>query len=96
MAIVAHKGMCNIRGKRDGSVWQHKKVNPNKMVHATEKPVDLFERLMQKFSDEQQTILDCFAGSGVTGIAAINTNRNYILIEKEPEYIEIIKERLKI
>lgn len=95
MAIVAHKGMCNIRGKRDGSVWQHKKVNPNKMVHATEKPVDLFERLMQKFSDEQQTILDCFAGSGVTGIAAINTNRNYILIEKEPEYIEIIKERLK-
>lgn len=96
MAIVAHKGMCNIRGKRDGSVWQHKKVNPNKMIHATEKPTDLFERLILKFSDEGQIILDPFAGSGVTGIAAINTNRNYILIEKEPEYIDIINKRLML
>jgi adenine specific DNA methylase Mod len=40
------------------------------------------------------TVLDPFAGSGTTGVACKNLNRNYILIEKEPEYVEIIKKRL--
>ena len=46
------------------------------------------------WSNEGDTILDPFAGSGTTGVACKNLNRNYILIEKEPEYIKIINERL--
>ena len=39
-------------------------------------------------------VLDCFAGSGTTGVAAINTNRNAILIEREPDYCDIIRRRI--
>ena len=74
-------------------MWSHKKVSPNKMVHPTEKPIDLFERLINKFSDEGQTILDCFAGSGVTAEASINTNRQYIVCELNEKYCDIIKAR---
>lgn len=62
--------------------------------HATVKPTALMEYLISMVSSEGQTILDPFAGSGTTGVACKNLNRNYILIEKEPEYIEIIKKRL--
>ena len=63
-------------------------------VHPTEKPLKLFEYLINASSNEGDIILDACAGSGTTGVACINTNRNYILIEKEPEYIEIIKKRI--
>ncbi len=63
--------------------------------HATVKPTALMEYLITMVSREGATILDPFAGSGTTGVACKNTNRNYILIEKEPEYIEIIKKRLE-
>jgi site-specific DNA-methyltransferase (adenine-specific) len=64
------------------------------MYHPTEKPIKLLELLINESSDEGDIILDCFAGSGTTGIACKNTNRNCILIEKETIYIDIIKERL--
>ena len=66
-----------------------------KNKHPTQKPVKLFEYLIKTYTDEGMTVLDCCAGSGTTGLACQNTNREYILIEKEPEYYEIIKERLK-
>lgn len=62
--------------------------------HPTQKPVALFEYLIKTYTSEGDLILDNCAGSGTTAIAAINTNRNYILIEKELEYIEVIKERI--
>ena len=61
--------------------------------HPTTKPVNLMEWCIQFFPDAQ-TILDPFAGSGTTGVASKNLNRNCILIEKEPEYCEIIKKRI--
>jgi site-specific DNA-methyltransferase (adenine-specific) len=64
-------------------------------LHPTEKPVDMLERLIKIHSNEGGIVLDPFAGSGSTGVACKNLKRNYILIEKEPEYIEIIKKRLQ-
>jgi site-specific DNA-methyltransferase (adenine-specific) len=63
-------------------------------VHPTQKPVALFEYLIKTYTNEGNIVLDNVAGSGTTGVACKNTNRNYILIEKEPEYIEIINKRL--
>lgn len=62
-------------------------------LHPTQKPIALMEYLIRTFTDEDDTVLDCFAGSGTTGVAAANTNRNCILIEKEEKYVEIIKDR---
>lgn len=81
-----------LNGKRDTNILNFKRTG-NKL-HPTEKPVEMFEYLINKSSNENDTILDTFAGSGTTGVACKNTGRNYILMEKEPEYIEIIKKRL--
>jgi site-specific DNA-methyltransferase (adenine-specific) len=62
--------------------------------HPTQKPVALFEYLIKTYTNEGDLVLDNAAGSGTTGIAARNLNRNFILIEKEQEYIDIINERL--
>ena len=62
-----------------GSVW-------HKGMHPTEKPVDLLEWLIRTYSNEGDTILDSCAGSGSTGIAAQNLNRDFVLIEKDPDY----------
>lgn len=63
-------------------------------LHPTQKPIALFEYLIKTYTNEGDTVLDNCAGSGTTGVACKNTNRNYILIEKEPEYIDIINKRL--
>lgn len=63
-------------------------------IHPTQKPVALMEYLIKTYTNEGETVLDFTAGSGTTGIAALNTNRNAILIEREPEYCEIIKRRI--
>ena len=94
IAIVCHKGKCKIRGKRCGSVWECNKVNPNKMLHPTQKPEKLLEELIEKYSDSGATVLDCFMGSGSTGVACLNTNRRFIGIELDETYFNIAKERI--
>ncbi len=64
-------------------------------LHPTQKPVALFEYLIKTYTNEGETVLDNCAGSGTTAIACINTNRQYILIEKEEKYIDIIHQRIK-
>ena len=66
-----------------------------KIWHTTPKNLQLFEELINLSSNEWDTILDPFAWSWTTWVACKNTNRNYILIEKEKEYIDIINERLE-
>lgn len=66
----------------------------NTKQHPTQKPVELMEFCLLKYSKPNQIIFDPFAGSGTTGIACIKTNRNFILIEKEPEYVKVIEKRL--
>jgi len=64
--------------------------------HPTQKPVALFEYLIKTYTNEGDLVLDNVAGSGTTGVAAKNLNRNYILIEQDADYVKIIKERLEI
>ena len=94
IAIVCHKGKATIRGKREGCVWECAKVNPNKMVHPTEKPISLFERLICKWSDENDIILDPFMGSGTAGVACVNTNRKFIGVELDERYFKIAQDRI--
>jgi site-specific DNA-methyltransferase (adenine-specific) len=63
-------------------------------IHPTQKPVELCEYLIRTYTQENNLVLDNCAGSGTTGIAAINTNRRYILIEKEQRYIDVINKRI--
>lgn len=64
-------------------------------VHSAQKPVALCEYLIKTFTNEGDMVLDNCAGSGTTGIAAKNTNRQYILIEKEQEFYDKICKRLR-
>ena len=91
--IYSRKGKRKLNGRRDSNILEYKRTG-NKL-HPTEKPVDMFEFLILKSSNAGDLILDPFAGSGTTGVACKNTNRNYILIEKEPEYVGIINKRLQ-
>ena len=68
--------------------------NRNGKLHPTQKPVDLCEWLIKTYSNEGDLVLDPFMGSGTTGIACINTNRNFIGIEKDKKYFEVAKKRL--
>ena len=70
------------------------KFNRERGLHPTQKPVALFEYLIKTYTNEGDLVLDNCAGSGTTAVACINTKRNYILIEKEQEYIDIINKRL--
>jgi len=70
-------------------------IRDKQKIHPTQKPLALFEYLIKTYTNEGDLVLDNCAGSGTTGVACKNLNRNYILIEKEPEYIDIINKRLK-
>lgn len=68
--------------------------NDPKPVHPTQKPVALMEYLTCTYSNEGDLVLDNCMGSGSTGVACVNTNRNFIGIEKDPKYFEIAKRRI--
>lgn len=63
-------------------------------IHPTQKPLALMERLVLASSDEGDTILDPFLGSGTTGVACRNLNRKFIGIERDPEYFAIADARI--
>ncbi len=74
-------------------LWHIKKVNPQNMVHLTEKPVELAVRAMQFSSRDGENILDLFGGSGSTLIAAQQTGRRAFLMELDPLYCDVIVQR---
>ena len=79
-------------GKSKSNVLEHKKDNDG--YHPTQKPVALLEDLIQTYSNEGNTVLDFTMGSGSTGVACVNTNRNFIGIELDGNYFEIAKKRI--
>ena len=80
-------------GKSKSNVLEYKKDNDG--YHPTQKPVALLEDLIQTYSNEGNTILDFTMGSGSTGVACVNTNRNFIGIELDEGYFNIAKKRIE-
>ena len=76
-------------------LWHVKKINPNKMVHLTEKPVELAVRAMQYSSRTGENVLDLFGGSGSTLIAAEQTGRHAFLMELDSLYCDVIADRFQ-
>ena len=64
-------------------------------LHPTQKPVALMEYLIKTYTKEGETVLDNCMGSGTTGVACINTSRNFIGMERDEKYFAIAKERLE-
>ena len=92
----SHKKINNC-GDSDVLFYKNKKTKDKegKAIHDTEKPIELMEILIKNSSNENDIILDPFMGIGTTAIAAINTNRKFIGIEKDEEYFKIAQERIK-
>ena len=82
-----------LNGKRDCNILKYNKTN-NKL-HPTQKPLDLLEFIINKSSNKNETILDCFMGSGTTGLACKNLNRDFIGIEIDKQYFDIAKQRIE-
>jgi site-specific DNA-methyltransferase (adenine-specific) len=66
----------------------------NKKFHPTQKPVALMEYLIKTYTNEGETVLDFTMGSGTTGVACVNTNRNFIGIELDEGYFKIAQDRI--
>jgi DNA modification methylase len=75
------------------SVKYYNSVRNNE--HPTQKPIELFEYLIKTYSKEGEVVLDNTAGSCTTAIAALNTNRDYICMEKDENYYNIGLKRVK-
>ena len=99
---------CNVYGKfnklpdvRKGttekyptSILRFPKLHSSQMLYPTEKPIELLEYLIKTYTDEGEVVLDNCMGSGTTGVACKNTNRNFIGIEINKNAFEIAKKRL--
>lgn len=72
-----------------------KRDSNGKKLHPTQKPVALLEYLIKTYTNEGDTILDNCMGSGSTGVACVNTNRNFIGMELSSEYYDIAKDRIE-
>ena len=80
--------------KTHHSVWNYDMAKRCK-VNITPKPLDLLKNIIYHTTDQEDLILDCFAGSGSMGYAALDTNRKCILIEKETKYCNYILDEIK-
>ena len=67
---------------------------PHPPIHPTQKPIELIEYLIKTYTNENETVLDFTMGSGSTGVASKNLNRNFIGIENDANYFEIAKDRI--
>jgi len=97
--IKSKEGKTNLNKLRNpttiikiGSVANRGK---EKVKHPTQKPVALMEYLIKTYTNENETVLDFTMGSGSTGVACNNTNRNFIGIEQDKNYFNIASERIK-
>ena len=77
-------------------ILRFSRKHSSKMLHPTEKSVELIEYLIKTYSNEGDTVLDFCMGSGTTGEACVNTNRNFIGMEIEEKYFNIARDRIGV
>ena len=92
-----YRNINNMRGANPGNVWQFSHIhycNSKRQSHPTQKPEGLYERMILASSNENDCVLDPFGGSGTCLHVCQNTNRKGITIELNPDYCQMIEERL--
>ena len=82
--ILRHRWMGAMKGSENG----------DRRVHPTQKPIELMKLIINHWTPQNATILDPFMGSGTTGVACVQTGRNFIGIEIDPHYYEIAEKRI--
>ena len=85
------------RGKLPTDTWWHTIVSPNgkeKTGYPTQKPLGILERIIRASSNPGDVVLDFFAGSGTTGVAAAQLGRSFILIDNNEEVVQVMTQRL--
>lgn len=97
LILFAEKGTPCMKGSNifRFPVFRRGEKTNGEMVHPTQKPVEVIEKLITDSTKEGDLVLDCFMGSGTTAVAAKKLNRNFIGYEIQEKYIEIAKRRLK-
>ena len=86
------------KGKLPTDTWWHTIVSPTgkeKTGYPTQKPLGLLRRIIQASSNPGDLVLDFFAGSGTTGVAAVELGRRFLLVDNNSEAIQVMVERLK-
>jgi site-specific DNA-methyltransferase (adenine-specific) len=94
ICFLVNKGRKKFNGKRLTDIWYFDRIVGKNQVHQNQKPVDLIQRCIEKHSNVGDIIFDGFGGSGTTAVAAVSLKRNFIIIEYEEKYCNIISERL--
>ncbi len=83
------------KDKHPKSIVTISNANQKGKVHPTQKPIELIEYLIKTYTNENETVLDFTMGSGSTGVACVNTKRNFIGIELDDNYFSIAEQRIK-
>ena len=83
------------KSEYDKGIYEFPICHDKGRFHETQKPVKLMEELIEKHSNENDVVLDCFSGSGTTAVACLNKNRNFIGCEISEKYYTKSVERLK-
>lgn len=81
--------------KNHCNIWHIPPIPSNNRLHTCQKPVPLLERLVRVSCPEGGTVLDPFMGSGSTGVACVNTGREFIGIERDERYFQIARDRIE-
>ena len=96
IAVTAVKeSRATFHSEYDNGIYRYPICHDKGRFHPTQKPLSFMEDLIAKHSNEGDTVLDCFAGSATTAVAAYNQGRNFIGCELSKEYFEKAQERIK-
>lgn len=95
LILLLCKTNVKTKSNNKSNILTYRRLSSKKMKHSCEKPIPLLEDLITELSDENDIVLDCFMGSGSTGVACVNTNRRFIGIEKDDNYFEIARNRIE-
>ena len=93
MCLYCQIGNKKLNGGRDENIWEINRDNPNDYLHPTQKPVELPARAIKNSSNQEDIVLDLFAGSGSTLLACEQTNRKAYCMELDPQYCQVIINR---